>query len=179
MSAQRSGISIISGTDRRQSFTVRIAHVIQDSLVQRGIQNELFSLEDLPRDLDGLGRYGVRSEAMEKIIARHIDPFNKLIFVLPEYNGSFPGILKLFIDSVHPRHFIGKKAAMVGVSDGRSGNLRGLDHLTGILHYLRMDVHWHKPKLSEIEKAFDPDGALIDDRANRQLNELIERFRPF
>jgi flavin-dependent dehydrogenase len=33
--------------------------------------------------------------------------------------------------------------------------MRGQDHLTGVLHYLKMHVHYHKPKLSGISKALE------------------------
>jgi NAD(P)H-dependent FMN reductase len=48
-----------------------------------------------------------------------------------------PGSLKLFIDACSVReykqNFKGKKAALVGIASGRAGNLRGMDHLTGVM----------------------------------------------
>ena len=38
---------------------------------------------------------------------------DKFIFVIPEYNGSFPGVLKVFIDACSfPESFYEKKAAL-------------------------------------------------------------------
>ena len=65
----------------------------------------------------------------------------KYVFVVPEYNGSFPGVLKAFIDGLDfPTTFAGKKCALIGVSQGWRGGSTGLSHLTDIFHYLKMDV---------------------------------------
>lgn len=168
-----SGISIISGTDREGSRTAQVANAIRVMLEEKGIASEVLDLRHLPRDLDQLGLYGRESAVMQAVIARHIDPYDRLLFVIPEYNGGFPGMLKLFIDAIPPRRFHGKQAALVGVSDGHAGNLRGLDHFQAILNYLRVDVLWLKPKLSGVDRLLDANGAITDERAIRQLNDLI------
>jgi len=106
-----SGISIISGTDRADSRTERVALHLQRMLTEQGIPNDLLSLRSLPRDLDTLSLYGGDAPAVRRIVDRHIKPFDKLLFVIPEYNGSFPGVLKVLIDAAHPRDFHGKHAA--------------------------------------------------------------------
>lgn len=75
------------------------------------------------------------------------------MFIVPEYNGSFPGILKSFIDGMtYPNTFRGKKCAMVGLSSGIGGGGIALSHLTDIFHYLGMHVLANKPKLAKIEE---------------------------
>lgn len=108
---------------------------------------------------------------MRQIIETHIEGADKLVFVIPEYNGSYPGILKLFLDGMPPRLLRDKKAGIIGVSDGRAGNLRGQEHLTGVLHYLKVHVHYAKPKLSSIEEALGKNGEITRDETIRQLAE--------
>ena len=122
------------------------------------IENSVFNLEQLPNQLSGNKMYDYNNSPVAEIVEKYINPVNKLIFVIPEYNGSFPGILKLFIDAVHPRNFESKKAALIGVSSGRSGNVRGMDHLTSILHYLKVEVYHDKLPISSI------DGLLSNDK---------------
>src|SRR5690606_40758391 len=55
-------------------------------------------LEDLPADLLVSDLYGARSEAFTRILDQ-IGESRKIIFIIPEYNGSFPGVLKLFMDA--------------------------------------------------------------------------------
>lgn len=168
-----SGISIISGTDREGSRTEQIARDIQVMMNEAGVASTLLSLRQLPRDLDALGLYGGSSPAMQGIIDAHITPYDKLLFVIPEYNGGFPGMLKVFIDAIPPKRFHGKLAGLVGVSDGHAGNLRGLDQFQAILNYLRVDVPWLKPKLSHVDRLVDANGAITDERAILQLHDLI------
>jgi NAD(P)H-dependent FMN reductase len=116
----------------------------------------------LPENFAFAELYGHRTVTMTAILDQYIANVNKFLYVIPEYNGSFPGVLKTFIDAVPPRMFREKKAAMVGLSDGRSGNVRGQEHLTGILHYLKMFVHYSKPKLSGIDELMDAEHHLND-----------------
>ena len=65
----------------------------------------------------------------------------KFVFITPEYNGSFPGVLKAFIDGMrYPGTFEGKKCALVGLSAGNQGAALAMSHLTDIFNYLGMNV---------------------------------------
>jgi NAD(P)H-dependent FMN reductase len=90
-------------------------------------------------------------------------PAQKFVFIAPEYNGSFPGILKVFLDAIPPEMNRGKKSALIGVSSGRAGNLRGMDHLTGILNYLGMHVHPNKLPISSVLSLMDAEGNFRDE----------------
>jgi chromate reductase, NAD(P)H dehydrogenase (quinone) len=164
-------ITIFSATNRPDSYTEAIARLYAELLHARGQQAQVFSLRDLPEGLDDPMIYEQRGQALSGLINSLIENVDKFVFVVPEYNGSFPGILKLFIDAVPPRVWRDKKAAIVGVSSGKAGNLRGQEHLTGILHYLRMHVHYLKPKLSGIEGLMDDQRKLIDEPSMRVLND--------
>ncbi len=118
--------------------------------------------------------YEARSADFMKLFEYYIEAAHHLVFVIPEYNGSYPGVLKLFIDASPVKSFWHKHASMIGISDGHAGNSRGQDHLTGVLHYLKMHVHYHKPKLSGITKSFDTDGKLINELYQHQLEEHAE-----
>ena len=100
----------------------------------------------------------------DKLQTDIFDPAQYIIFVIPEYNGTFPGIFKLFIDIVSIKHkeksFLDKYVAMVGVSSGRAGNLRGLDQITNALNYLGMHVYKNKLPISSIEQVLSNDALL-------------------
>ena len=82
---------------------------------------------------------------------QYVDKAKGYIFVVPDYNGGFPGVLKSFIDASDPKMWANKKAALVGVSSGRAGALRGMDQLTNVLNYLHVDVFHNKPPMSKID----------------------------
>lgn len=170
--------TIISGTNRNDSFTIKVAQHYKREL-QRNQQNvNLLSLVDLPNDFINSDLYGKRSEAFEQIIEKYFLNVNKYIFVVPEYNGSYPGILKLMLEAMPTRIFTDKKSGIVGVSSGHAGNLRGQDHLTSVLHYLKMNVHYNKPKLSAVDKLFE-NGELTNPLAISKLNEHVQQIMSF
>src|SRR5690606_9494589 len=106
-------ITIITGTNRKNSSSIRLARYYQHLLSERVTDSHLFSLEDLPADLLVSDLYGARSEAFTRILDQ-IGESRNIIFIIPEYNGSFPGVLKLFMDACeYPDSFKGKKAALV------------------------------------------------------------------
>lgn len=102
-------ISIIAGTNRHDSKTLLIAKFYQHLLTQRGVEANLISLTDLPDNMIKSDLYGRRSEQFQKI-QDLVSATQKFVFVIPEYNGSFPGVLKTFIDGCKfPESFSGKK----------------------------------------------------------------------
>ncbi|MEO6818817.1 MAG: NAD(P)H-dependent oxidoreductase [Ginsengibacter sp.] len=162
--------TIISGTNRKDSHTARVAMEYQRLLKMKGIQAGIFSL----KDIDPVNK---KQEFM-KVETDVLIPTTKFIFIIPEYNGSYPGVLKTMIDYSDIRrtwHF--KKALLTGVATGRAGNLRGMDHLADTLHYLKMNVHYNKLPISLVDKVLDANGRLNDATEaviNAQLDEYIQ-----
>jgi NAD(P)H-dependent FMN reductase len=72
-----------------------------------------------------------------------------------------------------------KKAMLVGVADGRAGNLRGLDHMTNILHYLKMHVLYNKLPLSRINEEVDMEGKVLKPSTKLVIEQQIEEFLKF
>ena len=155
-------ITIISATNRPNSSTLKVAKHYQQLMEQKGEQTQLFSLEKLPVDIAFNELYDKRSAAFQQILDTYIAPIQKFVIVMPEYNGSFPGILKLFIDAIHPDLLRRKKVALLGVSSGRAGNLRGMEHLTGVFNYLGVFVHPNRLPVSSVLTLLDDKGAIKD-----------------
>ncbi len=171
--------TIISGTNREGSNTLKLAEYYHRQLSEKGFDSEILSLYELPDDLIKSDLYGKRSEAFQSIQER-ISASSKFIFVIPEYNGSFPGVLKTFIDACSfPESFFGKKAALVGLSSGKYGNIRGIDHFTGICHYINMHVLPLRIHIPNIRKEFDENGNLFNEDTVKFTNQQIERFIEF
>src|SRR5690606_41407500 len=91
-----------------------------------------------------------------KKILRIVKASDKFLYIIPEYNGSYPGALKVFIDACEfPASFYHKKAALVGHSSGKYGNIRGIDHFTGVCHYMQMHVMPLKIHIPYIRQELD------------------------
>jgi chromate reductase len=161
---------IISGTNRRKSFTLRIAELYQSILKEKNIEAPVLSLVSLDL-LD-------RNPAVLLLEKELLLPAEKYIFISPEYNGSIPGVLKCLIDvSDVQKVWKGKKALLTGVSKGRAGNLRGMDHLTGIMHYVGTVVHPNKLPISIVDTLFEENEMVHPDTMrviNQQLDEFID-----
>ncbi|HWK06142.1 MAG TPA: NAD(P)H-dependent oxidoreductase [Puia sp.] len=163
--------TIISGTNRPNSKTLHIAQLYQQLLTQKGQETHLLSLEGL--------NVLERNPDFEEIERKFLIPAPRFIFISPEYNGSIPGVLKAMFDiSDIEKVWWGKKALLTGVSSGRAGNLRGMEHLTGILNYMKVTVHHNKLPISVVHTLLNTDGMIEDpstlDTINRQLDEFIE-----
>lgn len=170
-------IAIYSTTNRQNSNTLKVSKVYANILEQKGVQADLLDFRILPENLAFGETFGKRSEAYATLIQRFISEQNKFLMVVPEYNGSFPGILKTLLDSVHPREWNNKKVCLVGVSDGRAGNLRGMEHLTGILHYLKMHVYHNKLPISQVSRVMDADGNFSEEQlkvCDMQMQGFLE-----
>jgi len=160
--------TIISGTHRIGSHSEKVAAEYRRILLEKNIDAGILSL----KNMDVLHR----SPEFLKIENEILIPTKKFIFILPEYNGTFPGVLKAMIDNTDIKAWYHKKALLTGVSTGRAGNLRGMDHLSASLHYLKMNVHYNKLPISVIDKVMDTNGRLNEETLrviNEQLNEFI------
>jgi chromate reductase, NAD(P)H dehydrogenase (quinone) len=172
-------ITVVIATNRPDSMSEVIATKYLDILRSKGEDAQLLSMRDLPADFIVSDLYGKRSEAFAAILSTYVENVSKFVFIIPEYNGSYPGILKVFFDAAHPRYFREKKAGIIGVSDGHAGNLRGQEHLTGVLHYMKMFVHFSQPKLSDIDHAINDQLEVSDERTLRLLNEHADQMIKF
>lgn len=173
-------ITIISGTNRPENVTLRVAKTISELLTSMEVEVQILDLQKLPRDFIFRNDvFGNPDPGFTAIADQFISTADKFVFVVPEYNGSFPGICKAFIDAVWPEQLKGKKAALVGLSSGRAGNLRGLDHLTGILHYLDIAVLPRKVNIMHIDAQINDDGNLGDAKTIQQLGQLAQKFVAF
>jgi chromate reductase len=173
-----SSITVISGTNRADSHTERIARHYEALLKEKGEVVNYLSLKDLPPDFINIDLYGKRSDAFQKIIDKDIADQHKFVFLSPEYNGSFAGVLKVFLDAVPPRAWADNKACLVGVSSGRAGNLRGLEHLTNILNYLKVNVYHNKLPISRVDTLMDGNG-IKDEETLKVINLQVDGFLRF
>jgi len=177
-------ITIISGTNRPNSRTEFVAQYVFD-LIGKFTDEEinLVKLSDLDSDFVHPMMYSGDHQHpdLSEIQDKYIIPAEKWIMLSPEYNGSYSGIGKVFVDALSVRKygetFKGKKLGLIGVASGKAGNLRGLDHLTTAFNYLGMAVFPNRLPLSKIEDEI-VDGKLSEEVIT-ELDEYLEGFVKF
>lgn len=167
-------ISIIAGTNRKNSETLRVAKYYQKVLKQRGVDAQVLDLGTLPKDFLFTALYGEQNEDFNQIVEKFVFSVEKMIIITPEYNGSFPGIMKAFIEGWNPKKVPDKWAALVGVASGRQGNSRGMDDLTNVLNYLKINVIPVKPPLSQVFNLLDDVGDITDEGMNGMINLQLD-----
>jgi NAD(P)H-dependent FMN reductase len=171
-------ISIVSSTNRNNSNTLKVAQYYQNILNELGKSNQIIDLRDIPENYLTIGMYGTsgQNEDFNKLREK-VALTDKFIFIIPEYNGSFPGILKLFIDGLpYPNCVKGKTAALCGLSGGPIGGLLALSHFTDILNYLNCNVLAIKPRIANISKEFENQefkSDFIKNIIHEQITQLI------
>jgi chromate reductase len=169
-------VTIISATNRPGSWTLKLAQYYQKRLLEKGLEAGILSLGALPANLIESDLYGKRSVEFEPI-QQIITNTQKFLFIIPEYNGSFPGVLKVFIDACSfPASFYEKKSALTGLSSGKYGNIRGIDHFTGVCHYLHLHVMPLKIHIGTIKQEFDENGNLFKADTVQFTDEQMDKF---
>ncbi len=154
-------------------MTLKVADIYYHLLSEKIKDVQLLSLE-------GKKVWQDDSKDMLEIESKYLIPADKIVIIMPEYNGSFPGILKLMMDNNDIKKcWWYKKAMLVGVADGRGGNLRGIEHMTNILHYLKVHVLYNKLPLSRINDELSESGELLKASTIKAIQEQIQEFIDF
>lgn len=164
-------ITILSGTDRPGSMALRLANYIKPLYEAEGATVDVVSLEDFPLEEAVGGKYG---KEVPKITAfrEPIISSDGIVFIVPEYNGSFPGILKLFIDYLpFPESFEKMPIAFIGEAAGAFGALRAVEQLEMVCGYRNAFIYPERVFLQRVKKIFNENDGITDEL----MKELLER----
>ena len=173
-------ITIVSSTNRNDSVSYQLSQLYQSILKNLNTESHLIDLNELPADFTVTALYENlgKNEAFNKL-RQIMKESEKYVFIVPEYNGSFPGVLKAFIDGLeYPGTFRNKKCALVGLSSGLQGGGLALSHLTDIFNYCGMHVLAHKPKLARIESNMEG-SEITNERYMKHLRNQAEALIAF
>ncbi|HEV8608144.1 MAG TPA: NAD(P)H-dependent oxidoreductase, partial [Tepidisphaeraceae bacterium] len=100
--------------------------------------------------------------------------------ITPEYNGSFPGVLKYFIDMLKfPESFDRKPVAFVGEAAGVWGGLRAVEQLQMIFGYRNAHSYPDRVFIPAVKDKFDAAGNFTDTAINDRLRKQAIGFDCF
>lgn len=128
-------IVIISGTNREGSLSSVFSNVLNKIYQEKGMDSKVLELSELPPETFSPNAY---TEKPVKVLdfTNEILKSSGLVIVVPEYNGSMPGALKLFIDLLpYPDSFEGRPICYIGIASGQFGALRPVEHLQQVFGY--------------------------------------------
>lgn len=173
-------ITVIAGTNRRDSKTGKVARKYLEYLTAKEVECQLLDLAEVSFGALNADMYETRLDSVQELEKNILFPTKKYVIVVPEYNGSFPGIFKLLIDACDIKQaFYHKKASLTGVAAGRAGNLRGLDTLTNMLNYIKMEVLINKLPISGIGGLLDENGDFNHEATLKAMHEQMDQLIEF
>lgn len=164
-------IQVVSGTNRPNNNTVKVARALVRHYEELGVAVELMDLQQLPAEIFHPESYGQKPAGFapfqEKVLAA-----GGLHVVAPEYNGSFPGALKYFIDLLKfPDSFQHRCVAFTGLGAGQWGNLRGIEQLQQVFGYRNAHILPERAFIPTIGKQLNVEGTEL------ASPEILERLK--
>lgn len=172
-------ILIVSGTNRPGSNAMKIAQLIHGHYAAAGVEASILSLTELPQSVFEGAAYATKPREMVAIQKRVLDA-GGLHIVTPEYNGSFPGVLKYFIDMLKfPESFERKPVAFTGEAAGIWGALRSVEQLQQIFAYRNAYLFPSRVFIPGIGSKFTPEGQFNDAEIDARLASQAQGFAVF
>lgn len=164
-------ILAFSGSARKDSFNRKLIAVAARGAQDAGAQVTLADFRDYPMplydgDLEDQSGMPERALAFKKLMIDH----HGFLISSPEYNSSFPPLLKNAIDWASrpaPNEkpliaFAGKACGLLSASPGAMGGYRGLQQVRYVLGNIGVIVLPGMFALPAAHEAFDASGALTD-----------------
>ena len=171
----------LPGSLRRDSFNRRLLEAAAE-LAPAGMTLQLRDgLRGLPLFDEDLERETHGGPAPVQQLRAQVASADALLIATPEYNQSFPGVLKNGLDWLSrpgpAEVLVGKPVALVGATAGRWGTRLAQAGLRQVLTATEALV-LPAPGMyvREAERLFDGNGQLRDEATREQLRELLRAF---
>ena len=165
-------IPVILGTARKGRASGHAAKLFAELLNRRaGVTSRVIDIATVPLPVDDAG------EAIKDPgFAAAMTEADGLVIVSPEYNHSFPGLLKHLLDSCLSE-YIHKAVGIVGLSAGPFAGARVIQGLLPVMREIGLVTIFWDVNIGMVGNVFAEDGRLLDDavirRSDRFIRELI------
>ena len=174
---------LISGSARRGSLNGMLAAAAARLAASQGVEADLVAPGDLRLPLyDGDLEEAEGLPASVVALKARFIAADAILFACPEYNSSITPLLKNLIDWVSRAGseteaplaaYKGKVAGLVAASPGALGGMRGLVTVRSILGNIGVIVVPTQFAMSKAYEAFDSEGNLVNDRAEKSLESVV------
>jgi NAD(P)H-dependent FMN reductase len=166
-------VPVILGTARQGRLSEHAARFVFEEVSEReDMTTEWIDIRNLRLSIDDAGE--ALKDSQFSATVRRADG---LILVVPEYNHSFPGLLKHVLDS-NLEEYIHKAVGICGVSAGPFGGARMIQSLLPVLRELGLVTIFWDVYFGMAGKLFDPASGKITDpayvgRLKKFVDELV------
>jgi NAD(P)H-dependent FMN reductase len=164
-------LPVILGTARKGRMSVHVARWMTAHIAARpGIDTELIDIAELPLAIDDAGE-----ATKDPRLSGTLAAADGLVIVSPEYNHSFPGLLKHVLDG-YLKEYIHKAVGVVGVSAGPFGGTRGIQDLLPVLRELGLVTIFWDVNIGPVSRVFDESGQLLDPAVVRRTDKFLDEL---
>jgi FMN reductase len=173
-SGTRIRVVVIQGSVRPGNNTAKAAALVVGELEKtRGVAVDVVDPKSLRLPLPGERGDHPEVRAMQETVSRATG----VIFVTPEYHGSFSSVTKLIIDNLDfPSALAGKPIALVGVAAGVIGAIKALEHLRSVCSHVGGIVLPGPVSVANVRSVFDSAGNCLDPSVESRLRGLPKKL---
>lgn len=144
-----------------------------------GADAQVLDLIDMPPELFHPQAYKQKPSAFG-VFQDRVLAADGLHVVVPEYNGSFPGALKYFIDMLKfPECFEHKPVTFTGLANGVWGGIRAVEQLQMVFNYRNAYILPERVWFPRFDKIIDENQRITDDLLRSLLEDQVARFIKF
>jgi len=164
-------IPVILGTARQGRESEHAAHFVFEQTKKRAkVETELIDVRSLPMRLDDAGE-----QMKDPAFSATVERCDGLIIVTPEYNHSFPGLLKHALD-MNLKEYVHKAVGICGVSAGAFGGARVIEQLLPVMRELGLVAIFEDVNFGKVGTLFDERGNLLDESYVRRVDKLLDEL---
>jgi len=173
-------IQVLVGTNRVGSRSEQFAQNICKKFNENGKKAEVMSLAEIDWSEMNHNTYGADAvPASIKKMMLKINACDGLYVICPEYNGSFPGALKMFIDYWdYPVSFEKRPVCLTGMG-GLFGGLRPVEHLQQVFGYRNAFIFPERIFLRNVWETMTKEGEVADDLTTKLIDQQVKNFATF
>lgn len=173
-------ITIVSSSTREGRLSHRIALALKKEFVRVGHEAQIIDLLELalPQFTERYTHIQDKPKAWQETMDLLLES-DGIIFLTPEYNGSFSSGLKNFIDVFAKEGFRGKPIAVATGSTGAMGGIRAAYQLQQVILSISAYPHPQMLTVGRMQTRFDESGELADKSFGERFEKYVEAFVEF
>ncbi|MEL6589272.1 MAG: NAD(P)H-dependent oxidoreductase [Bacteroidota bacterium] len=154
--------------------TLGIAKHLQNS---SEVEAQVLDLMDHPLPLleATFGSLESPSEELQALQAQ-LEWADAMIFVSPEYNGTFSSALKNFVDTFAKGPFMDKPIGVCSVSTGPGGGIRGALQMQSLVLAIFAFPIPQMMLVPRVKQVFDEEGNLLDEGFQTKIDSFSQKL---
>ncbi|MCA9151158.1 MAG: NAD(P)H-dependent oxidoreductase [Planctomycetales bacterium] len=168
-------IVVVCGTNREGALSRLLAAEVAESYRELQQSVDLLDMAELPAEILAPSAYKEQAANVRALVERFLNA-DGVVFIVPEYNGSYPGILKLFVDMLpYPQGFDSRPCAFIGLAAGQFMSLRAVEHFQQVAGYRNAHLYPRRLFIGDSFRQF-VNGKLANDDLSQRLREQAGGF---